>query len=363
MARIDAFLRTQHDNFASDLHLSPGNRPLCRVYGELKPISQETLTHEGTTALIYEILNEYQKKKFEQTRDIDLAYELPEINARFRVNVFFSRLGLSAVFRLIPTQVLTAAQLHLPDVILKFARQKKGLIVVTGATGSGKSTTLAAMVDYINRSRKEHILTVEDPIEFVHKGMLCLINQREVGVHTSSFSAALRSALREDPDVILVGEMRDLETIELAITAAETGHLVLGTLHTSTAAKTVDRMINVFPADQQAQIRAMLSESLKGVIAQNLLRATDGKRVAAFEILVNTPAVSSLIREGKTHQVASAMQTGKADGMIMMDDSLKELLAAGRISPEEAMKYASTALGSQLLTRRSGIISPVHETH
>jgi twitching motility protein PilT len=260
--------------------------------------------------------------------------------ARFRANVFCGRLGMSAVFRLIPTQILTVEQLGLPPTVLRFTTYKKGLIVVTGATGSGKSTTLAALIDHINKTEQVHILTVEDPIEFVHTSQKSLINQREVGRHTRSFASALRAALREDPDIILVGEMRDLETIELAITAAETGHLVFGTLHTSSAAKTVDRIINVFPTGQQEQIRAMLAESLKGVIAQNLLKTVDGKRCAALEILAVTVAVSNLIREGKTFQIPSVIQTGKAEGMQLMDQAIQALVAAKKVTLEEAQKFA-----------------------
>jgi twitching motility protein PilT len=251
------------------------------------------------------------------------------------------RLGISAVFRLIPAKILTAEQLGLPPAVLNFTQYKKGLVLVTGPTGSGKSTTLAAMIDHVNKTRQEHILTVEDPVEFVHISQKSLINQREVGRHTRSFAAALKAALREDPDVILVGELRDLETIELAITAAETGHLVFGTLHTNSASKTVDRIINVFPTNQQEQIRAMLGESLRGVIAQNLLRTVDGKRCAALEILSVTPAVSNLVREGKTFQIPSIIQTGKSLGMQMMDQGIQDLLTAGKINREEALKFAT----------------------
>ncbi len=332
-------LKIQVEQNASDLHISAGNPPLLRVSGDIKPLNDTPLTAEITHDLLYEIMRNDQQRNFEEYKDIDFGYEVQELQSRFRVNVFMDRHGLAAVFRLVPSKILTAAQLDLPPVLLELAQQRKGLVVVTGATGSGKSTTLAAMVDFINKTRKEHILTVEDPIEFVHTSQMSLINQREVGVHTQSFAVALRAALREDPDVILVGEMRDLETMELAITAAETGHLVLATLHTNTAAKTVERMINVFPANQQAQIRAMLSESLRGVVAQNLLRTPDGKRTGAFEVLINTSSVSSLIREGKAHQILSAMQTGKADGMITMEDAIRGLVADGKVSINEAKKF------------------------
>ncbi len=286
-------------------------------------------------------MNEAQRELFERDHDLDFAYEVPALKARFRANIFRGRLGTSGVFRIIPTEILSAEQLGLPEVVLRFTEHKKGLVLVTGPTGSGKSTTLAAMIDHVNRTRAEHILTVEDPIEFVHVSNKSLINQREVGNHTRSFAAALKAALREDPDIILVGEMRDLETIELAITAAETGHLVFGTLHTSSAAKTVDRIINVFPTTQQEQIRTMLAESLKGVIAQQLPRTVDGKRCAALEILSVTPAVANLIREGKTFQIPSIIQTGRGEGMQLMDQALQQLLQQKRISAEEAYRFAA----------------------
>jgi twitching motility protein PilT len=340
MAKIDALFKILREKHGSDLHLSPENPPIIRSAGDLVPVATQKLTHQENQALLYEIMTEQQRQQFEASHDIDFAYEVPDLQARFRANIYYGRLGISAVFRLIPAQILTVEQLGLPPAVLKFASLKKGLVVVTGATGSGKSTTLSAIIDHINKKQKDHILTIEDPIEFVHISQGCLINQREVGRHTRSFASALRAALREDPDIILVGEMRDLETIELAITAAETGHLVFGTLHTSSAAKTVDRIINVFPTNQQEQIRAMLSESLKGVIAQQLLKTVDGKRCAALEILVVTPAVSNLIREGKTFQIPSVIQTGKGEGMQLMDQAIQALLAAKKITLEEAQRNA-----------------------
>ncbi|OEU60105.1 MAG: type IV pili twitching motility protein PilT [Desulfuromonadales bacterium C00003094] len=341
MAKIDALFKVLKDKGGSDLHLSPSNPPLIRRSGDLEPVIERPIGREQIKALLYEIMTEAQRQTFESTHDLDFAYEVPALESRFRANIFMGRLGISAVFRLIPAKILTAEQLGLSPGILNFTQFKKGLVLVTGPTGSGKSTTLAAMIDHVNKTRKEHILTVEDPVEFVHISQQSLINQREVGRHTQSFAAALKAALREDPDIILVGEMRDLETIELAITAAETGHLVFGTLHTNSAAKTVDRIINVFPTNQQEQIRAMLGESLQGVICQQLLRTIDGKRCAAMEILAVNPAVSNLIREGKTFQIPSVIQTGRSQGMQLMDQAIQDLLTEGRVSREEAYKYAT----------------------
>ncbi len=340
MAKIDKLFQILQKKGGSDLHLSPDNPPLIRVSGQLQPALDQVLNQAQYRALLYEIMSEEQQQHFEETHDLDFAYEVAALNARFRANIFMGRLGISAVFRIIPATILTVEQLGLPQSVLDLTEYKKGLILVTGPTGSGKSTTLAAMIDHINRTRSEHILTVEDPIEFVHKPINSLINQREVGVHTNSFASALKAALREDPDIILVGEMRDLETIELAITAAETGHLVFGTLHTSSAAKTVDRLINVFPTNQQEQIRTMLAESVRGVVAQQLCRTVDGKRCAALEILKVNAASSNLIREGKTFQIPSVIQTGRKEGMQLMDQALQELLKAERISAEEAARFA-----------------------
>src|SRR6187397_3445719 len=340
MARIDSFFKFMKEQNASDLHLSTGNPPMLRIHGELVRIDMPPLESDQLKALVYEIAPEQKIKTFEETGDVDFGYEFPGF-ARFRANFFNQRSGIAAVFRLIPSKVLTADELGLPPVLKKFAMLKKGLVVVTGPTGSGKSTTLAAMVDYANLQRKDHILTVEDPIEFVHRSQQSLINHREIGLHTKSFGSALRGALREDPDIILVGEMRDLETIELALTAASTGHLVFGTLHTQSAAKTVDRIIDVFPADQQNKIRATLSESLRGVVAQNLFKRVDKKgRVAALEVLVFTTAVANLVREGKTHQIPGMIQVGKKLGNQPLDDAIMEHLRMKRISPEEAYDKA-----------------------
>jgi twitching motility protein PilT len=340
MAKIEKLFQILQQQGGSDLHLSPDNPPLIRVSGQLRPAISQVLTMEQNRALLYEIMSETQRVEFEERHDLDFAFEAQTVSARFRANIFMGRLGISAVFRIIPADILTVEQLGLPQAVLDFCDYKKGLVLVTGPTGSGKSTTLAAMIDHINRNRNEHILTVEDPIEFVHRAQKSLINQREVGVHTHSFASALKAALREDPDIILVGEMRDLETIELAITAAETGHLVFGTLHTSSAAKTVDRLVNVFPTTQQEQIRTMLAESLRGVVAQQLLRTVEGKRCAALEILKVNAAAANLIREGKTFQIPSIMQTGSRDGMQLMDQALQQLLNDKRITLEEASRFA-----------------------
>ena len=339
MAKLDAFLQHLVQLDGSDLHLSCGNPPILRVHGHLQRVKYPALNPANMEALLFEILTPEQRTRFEETLDLDFAYEVPGL-ARFRGNLFQQHRGMGAVFRVIPAKIPSADDLGLPPAIRELTRLNKGLVLVTGPTGSGKSTTLAAMVDLINGSRAEHILTIEDPIEFVHESRHALINQREVGPHTGSFATALKAALREDPDVILVGEMRDRETIGLALTAAETGHLVFATLHTNSAHKTVDRIIDSFPADQQEQVRAMLSESLRGVVAQQLLRRRGGGRVAAHEILIGTPAVGNLIREGKTFQLPSTIQTGKGSGMIQMDQSIQMLLSAGVVDAEEALAKA-----------------------
>jgi twitching motility protein PilT len=345
MAKIDAFFNLMFEQRASDLHMSSGNPPIMRIDGELQRVDYPPLENDALKTMIYEIAPDFKIKQFEETGDVDFAYEIPNIS-RFRVNFFNQKNGVAAVFRQIPSRVLSFEDFEkmgapLPAVMKKFAMLKRGLIVVTGPTGSGKSTTLAAIVDYCNRNRKDHIITLEDPIEFVHESKSCLVNHREVGVNTKSFASGLRGALREDPDIILVGEMRDLETIELAITAAATGHLVFGTLHTQSAAKTVDRIIDVFPADQQNKIRQTLSEALKGIVAQTLFKRADKKgRVAAFEILVFNTAVANLVREGKTHQIQGMLQVGKKFGNQMLDDQIMEHVRMKRISPEDAYENA-----------------------
>ncbi|WP_432822816.1 type IV pilus twitching motility protein PilT [Trichloromonas sp.] len=340
MAKIDGLFKLMKQQGASDLHISSGTPPLLRQHGEMEKLNYPPLTNDQAKSLLFEILNQEQRTQFEETRDLDFAYELPGI-ARFRGNILDTYRGIAAVFRIIPSKILSADELNLPAGIRKMCHLKKGLVLVTGPTGSGKSTTLAAMIDLINSTRREHILTLEDPLEFIHENKMSLMNQRQIGLHTQSFSAALKGALREDPDVILVGEMRDLETISLAMTAAETGHLVYGTLHTNSAPKTIDRIIDAFPKDAQEQVRTMLGESLKGVVCQQLMRTADGKgRIAAHEILVGNSAVSNLIREGKTFQIPSIMQTAKGEGMQLMDQRILELLKEKKISPEEAYRCA-----------------------
>src|ERR1700745_1192726 len=336
MAKIDAFFNLMFEQKASDVHLSSGNNPMLRINGELHRVDHPPLENDELKSMLYEIAPEFKIKVFEETGDVDFGYEIPG-TARYRATFFNQKSGVARVFRQIPSKVLTAEQLGLPPIMKKFAGLNKGLVLVTGPTGSGKSTTLAAIVDYANGTRKDHIITVEDPIEFVHQSKECLVNHREVGMHTKSFAAALRGALREDPDIILVGEMRDLEPIELALTAAATGHLVFGTLHTPSASKTIDRVIDVFPAEQQNQIRNTLSESLKGVVPQNLLKRIDVKgRVAALEILVVTPAIANLIREAKTFQIPGMLQVGKKYGMQTLDDAIMDLLNKKMINPEDA---------------------------
>ncbi|HEX9743352.1 MAG TPA: type IV pilus twitching motility protein PilT [Nitrospiraceae bacterium] len=340
MAKIDAFFKLMGEQGASDLHLVSGQQPILRVRGEMERVKFDILKNDELRAMLYEIAPEVKIKQFEETGDVDFGYEIPGM-ARYRANFFNQKYGCAAVFRQIPSKVLSAEQLGLPPILMKAAMLKKGLVLVTGPTGSGKSTTLAGIIDHANKNRKDHIITVEDPIEFVHESQGCIVNHREVGLHTKSFGAALRGALREDPDIILVGEMRDLETIRLAVEAAATGHLVFGTLHTTNAAKTVDRVIEVFPAEEQAQIRNTLSTSLRIVVAQNLFKRVDVKgRCAALEILVCNNAIANLIRDAKTFQIPSAMQTGKKLGMQTLDDAILDLVTKKWIAPEEAYEKA-----------------------
>jgi len=344
MARIDEILKQMMERDASDLHLTSGSAPYLRVHGEMVRLNYKDLTPEVCQALLFEILSSSQRENFLETWDLDCSYSLNGVG-RFRVNVFRQRQGVGAVFRRIPESIKTVQELGLPPNITNLLDVSEGLILVTGPTGSGKSTTLAALIHAINTGRRAHIITIEDPIEFVHYNKNSLINQREVSSHTKSFHQALRAALREDPDVVLVGEMRDLETISLAMTAAETGHLVLATLHTNSATKTVDRIIDAFPEAQQAQIRVMLSESLRGIVAQSLIHRADGNgRLAVVEVLVNIPAVANLIREGKTFQIHSSMQTGLVHGMITFESAISDLVRKGIVSRED---------GHSFLARRS----------
>ncbi len=337
---IDQLLAFAVKNNASDLHLSAGVPPMIRVDGDVKRINMPALPHKEVHSMIYDIMNDKQRKAFEEYFETDFSFEIPDL-ARFRVNAFNQARGAGAVFRTIPTEILTLEELGAPKIFKDISMYPRGIVLVTGPTGSGKSTTLAAMVDYINDNRPDHILTIEDPIEFVHESRRSLINQREVHRDTLGFAEALRSALREDPDVVLVGEMRDLETIRLALTAAETGHLVFGTLHTSSAAKTIDRIVDVFPAGEKDMVRSMLSESLRAVISQTLLKKNGGGRVAAHEIMIGTAAIRNLIREGKIAQMYSAIQTGQATGMQTLDQCLQDLLAKGVVSREEARYKAA----------------------
>ena len=352
MARLDELLRQMKQQGASDLHMAAGSAPYMRVDGEMVKQNYRSVSPETCQSLIFEILNDNQREHFQANWDLDLSYALKGVG-RFRANVFMQRNGIGAAFRLIPEGIKTIKELDLPEQLSDLIDVSEGLILLTGPTGAGKSTTLASLIHSINVEQQRHIITIEDPIEFVHENHRCLINQREVAGHTKSFSGALRAALREDPDIILVGEMRDLETIALAITAAETGHLVFATLHTNSAVKTVDRIIDVFPEAQQSQIRVMLAESLRGVVAQALLpRADRSGRVPVLEILVNVPAVANLIREGKTHQISSMMQTGRAHGMSTFETSIQDLIQKGLISKED---------GNSFLRRRSAgkqLVSP-----
>jgi twitching motility protein PilT len=338
---------------ASDCHLSAGEPPMLRIHGDLKKLDHPVLTREQVHTMVFDMMNDAQRKVFEEHHECDFSFEIGDI-ARFRVNVFMQRRGEGAVFRTIPSKILSLEQLSMPPLLRQLCQKEKGLILVTGPTGSGKSTTLAAMLDHLNDTFEGHILTIEDPIEFVHQSKKCLVNQRELGPHTHSFANALRSALREDPDIILVGEMRDLETIQLALTAAETGHLVFGTLHTSSAPKTVDRIIDVFPPNQQGQIRAQFAESIEAVITQTLLKKKIGGRVAALEIMVGTTAVRNLVREAKLHQIPGIMQASKKDGMQTMDMALVDLVTRGLVTRQEAQ---SRSMNPNLFPGVSGTVA------
>ncbi len=357
MKPIDSLFMAMCTSGASYLHLTSGMAPLVRKDGSIQPLDPAAapLAPEAVTALLEPIMPDKNRAEFAAKHDTDFAYEIPGL-ARFRANLFMDRKGPGAVFRVIPAQILTAEKLGLSPAILNLCKLNKGLVLVTGPTGSGKSTTLCAMVDYINRNRDDHLITIEDPIEFVHENKKCLINQREVHTHTDSFKNALRAALREDPDIVLVGEMRDLETVAIAIETAETGHLVFGTLHTTTAASTVDRIIDQFPTDRQSQVRVMLSESLKGVIAQNLCKKIGGGRAAALEVLIVTSAVGNLIREAKTFQIPSLMQVGKAIGMVTLNDALFDLVQKKLVAPEEAHAKAVDKAGFEALLKRANVV-------
>lgn len=339
MPEIDRYLKLMVEHAASDLHYCTGCKPCFRKDGSIVRLREDEIDPQRAKALLYEIMPKRNEEEFNATNDTDFAYEL-EGFGRFRINVYKDHRGLCGVFRLIPSQILTIEQLQLPEPVKKFCTLEKGLVLVTGPTGSGKSTTLAAMIDHINKTRTDHILTIEDPVEFVHQNQRCLVNQREVHTHTATFKSALRAALREDPDIVLVGEMRDLETTHIAIETAETGHLVFGTLHTTTAISTIDRLIDQFPPDQQQQIRVMLSATLKGVVAQNLLKKKGGGRVAAIEVLVVNSAVATLIRESKSAQIMSIMQTGKKEGMTILNQELARLVKEDLVEPDEAYRKA-----------------------
>ena len=337
---ITELLAFSVEHNASDLHLSTGMPPAIRVDGDIRKVNIPALEDKDVNALVYDIMTDRQRKEYEEMLEVDFSFEIPNL-ARFRVNAFNQNRGPAAVFRTIPSKILSLDDLGCPDIFRQISENPRGLVLVTGPTGSGKSTTLAAMVDYVNDTKKDHILTIEDPIEFVHENKQCLINQREVHRDTLSFNNALRSALREDPDVILVGEMRDLETIRLAMTAAETGHLVFGTLHTTSAPKTIDRIVDVFPAEEKSMVRSMLSESLRAVISQTLIKKVGGGRIAAHEIMIGVPAIRNLIREDKIAQMYSAIQTGMSHGMQTMDQCLQNLLNRGLITREDAMAKAT----------------------
>lgn len=352
--RLAKFLKTMISEGASDLHLSTGTPPYMRKDGEMIVLSEPPFESDELHTILMEIIPDRNRPEYDENFDTDFAYEIPGL-ARFRCNYFYDRKGCGAVFRQIPVDILSAEQLGLPEELMKLCLLTKGLVLVTGPTGSGKSTTLAALIDHINKTRNDHIITIEDPIEFVHENQKCLVNQREVNVHTKGFKPALRAALREDPDIVLVGELRDLETISIAVETAETGHLVFGTLHTTTAVSTIDRIIDQYPASQQGQIRVMLSESMRGVISQTLCKKKGGGRVAALEILLYTRAIGNLIREGKTFQIPSAIQTGRKDGMILLNDALVELVNKDLITADEAYMRAVDKDGIETLLQDKGL--------
>jgi twitching motility protein PilT len=354
-AGIDALFRLMVELKASDLHIAAGSAPMLRHDGEMKVVpGRPVLGPADTERLLWPIAPPRNREEFQRRHDTDFAYEIPGL-ARFRCNFFMDRKGMGGVFRVIPSRIMTAEEMGLPQEILELCHLPKGLVLVTGPTGSGKSTTLCALVDYINRHRADHVITIEDPLEFVHENKRCLVNQREVGDHTDSFRDALRAALREDPDIVLVGEMRDLETVAIAIETAETGHLVFGTLHTSSAPSTIDRIINQFPADRQQQVRVMLAESLKGVISQVLCKKVGGGRVAAMEVMIATPSISNLIREAKTFQIPSIMQTGRRSGMCLLNDSFLDLVKRKLVEPQEAYARAVDKAGLLAAFKRSAI--------
>ena len=354
-AEIDALFRAMVEWKASDLHVTTGSPPMLRHDGEMKALpGRVPLSAADTERILWPIAPPRNREEFERRHDTDFAYEIAGL-ARFRCNFFLDRRGMGGVFRVIPSHIMTAEAMGLPQEILELCHLPKGLVLVTGPTGSGKSTTLCALIDYINRHRTDHVITIEDPLEFVHENKRCLVNQREIGDHTDSFKDALRAALREDPDIVLVGEMRDLETVAIAIETAETGHLVFGTLHTSSAPSTIDRIINQFPADRQQQVRVMLAESLKGVISQMLCKKIGGGRVPAMEVMVATPSISNLIREAKTFQIPSIMQTGRRSGMCLMNDSFLDLVKRKLVEPQEAYAKAVDKAGLVALFKRNAI--------
>jgi twitching motility protein PilT len=345
MARIEAIFEAVQAQGASDLHIATGAPPMIRLHGEMRPVPYQELTRELAEMLLFEIMTDRERETFERQRDVDFSYEIPG-KFRVRCNVYEENRGVAGAFRLLPSSILTQEQLGIPAQVAALTELARGLVVVTGPPGSGKSTTLASLIDHINNRQRKHIITIEDPIEYVHQNRNCMINQREIGKHTPKFSSALRAALREDPDIILVGEMRDYETMSLALTAAQTGQLVFGTLHTTSAAETVERIVDMFPSDEQSQARGTLAASLRGVIAQRLLKRADGQgRVVAVEILLGSNAVSALIREKKVHQIPSVIQTSRREGMLLLEDSLAGLVKSGLVTAEEARRFSIARIG------------------